>query len=164
MEMSFVRKTILLLLAMVFALSFTVYAESISEATYSSFDGGSLIDFSIAGELGSKFVVKGTYSIVDTIIGDYNKFDILGGLKIDVEASGNTKKSKIYLLGGMRKSEFNTGLLLSADIRTDYSEKIFMHDTIEFVSWQDSDVTALASKFLLGYKIDEKLFQSLSGY
>ncbi len=141
----------------IFILSFIAFAENISETTYTIFDGGSMLDITVTADIGDNIAVKGTYSIVDTIIGSANKFDIMGGFKINTEESTNTKESTLLFLGGMRKSEYNTGLLISADFRTKYSEKIFMHDILEFISWSDSNVTALASKFLLGYHIDENI-------
>lgn len=150
------RKTIILLVCLVVALTFNVYAENVGEVKYSSFDGGSLIDFSLTADIANNIVVKGTYSILDTFIGDYSKFDIMGGYKTKY-VDKNNKESTMLFLAGMRKSEDDTGLLLSADIRTEYSEKVFMHDVIEYVSWSDSDVNVLLAKFLLGYKIEENI-------
>lgn len=146
------KKTIILLLTFICAVSFCASAEHIAETTYTSIDGISLLDFSYTGDLISNFVVKGTYSVIESL----SKFDIMGGYKVNIGAGAYYNNATLLFLAGMRKSEFDTGLLLSADFRTNMnSKKVFMHDILEFISWQDTDVSGLTSKFLVGYKLDK---------
>jgi len=146
------KKILILTMVSIFALSVGVGATTISDMNYSTFDNGSLLDFTVTTDVSDKIVVRGTYSIMDTIIGSYNKFDILGGYKYIDQKNNST-----YLfMGGFRQGEVENGLLLSGDIRTNLSGKYFMHDILEFVSWSESDVTALSTKFMIGYKINDK--------
>ena len=146
------KKILILTIVSIFILSAGVGATTISDLNYSSFDNGSLLDFTITTDVSEKIVVRGTYSIMDTILGSYNKFDILGGYKYV-----DKKNDSTYLfMGGYRLGEVENGLLLSGDIRTNLTDKYFMHDILEFVRWSESDVSALSSKFMIGYKINSE--------
>src|SRR5690554_6665953 len=124
--MIIMRKILLLMTLLTLVFSITVNGENIAEFNYSSFKGASLLDFTLTADLTDNIVVKGTYSIADTIIGDADKFDIMSGYKVQ-------GKSTLIFLVGMRKSEYDTGLLLSGDFRSPMLNKetpLFVQDVL----------------------------------
>lgn len=145
------RKNIILMALLLLVFSITVNAKNIAEFNYSSFKGASLLDFTLTADLTNNIVVKGTYSIADTIIGDANKFDIQGGFRSERYGTW---------LAGIRKSGNNTGFLLTTNLRGPaFGEDVpfFMDMTMENISWLDSDLSAMTLKALLGYKIDNSV-------
>lgn len=145
------RKNIILMALLLLVFSITVNAKNIAEFNYSSFKGASLLDFTLTADLTNIIVVKGTYSIADTIIGDANKFDIQGGFRSERYGTW---------LAGIRKSGNNTGFLLTTNLRGPaFGEDVpfFMDMTMENISWLDSDLSAMTLKALLGYKIDNSV-------
>lgn len=145
------RKNIILMALLLLVFSITVNAKNIAEFNYSSFKGASLLDFTLTADLTNNIVVKGTYSIADTIIGDANKFDIQGGFRSERYGTW---------LAGIRKSGNNTGFLLTTNLRGPaFGEDVpfFMDMTMENISWLDSDLYAMTLKVLLGYKIDNSV-------
>lgn len=145
------RKNIILMALLLLVFSITVNAKNIAEFNYSSFKGASLLDFTLTADLTNNIVVKGTYSIADTIIGDANKFDIQGGFRSERYGTW---------LAGIRKSGNNTGFLLTTNLRGPaFGEDVpfFMDMTMENISWLDSDLFAMTLKALLGYKIDNSV-------
>lgn len=145
------RKNIILMALLLLVFSITVNAKNIAEFNYSSFKGAFLLDFTLTADLTNNIVVKGTYSIADTIIGDANKFDIQGGFRSERYGTW---------LAGIRKSGNNTGFLLTTNLRGPaFGEDVpfFMDMTMENISWLDSDLFAMTLKALLGYKIDNSV-------
>jgi len=145
------RKNIILMALLLLVFSITVNAKNIAEFNYSSFKGASLLDFTLTADLTNNIVVKGTYSIADTIIGDANKFDIQGGFRSERYGTW---------LAGIRKSGNNTGFLLTTNLRGPaFGEDVpfFMDMTMESISWFDSDIYALSDKIFIGYNINENV-------
>lgn len=143
------KKTIVLLLTFICLLSFSAYAEIISsETTLTVIEDTSMLDISYTGYLGSNIVAEGTFSRV----GYFSIINLMGGYKLNIGSGAYYNDATLLFLAGTRLTELNTGLLLSADFKTFLNNKVFIHDTIEFVSWKENAASVLTNKFLIGYK------------
>lgn len=150
------KKVFMLSLVFILVFSFNVGAKRFTKTRYSSFDGVSMIEMEFGAVTNSNLALKFDYSILDTIIGSVNKYDILGGFAFDYKG-WNDRVSENIIYGGMRIGENENGIVISLDSKTYYDKNVYLGGDTEFVFWQKSDTSSLTTDFLIGYKVSKNL-------